>query len=980
MIIPDRKNFSNSSDIVSAANTRLLCGYSQFNFKIPVTVLFCFLLFTFCFPLSALSQKKYTQQQVNFTIDVSLDDKEHALSGFEKIEYINNSPDTLTFIWFHLWPNAYKNDKTAFSDQLLENGNTKFYFSSKEQRGYINKLDFKVNTVTAKSEDHPKYIDIIKLILPSPLAPGDKALITTPFYVKLPYNFSRGGHDKQSYQATQWFPKPAVYDHKGWHPMPYLDQGEFYSEFGNFDVRITVPENYIVAATGELQNEEELKKLKQKAESYERDLKNFTDTKKSLSKKVSPADSTPVSSKATKTLQYKQSNVHDFAWFADKRFIVNHDILKLSSGRIIDVFTYYLPSQSSVWAESILYSKKSVQHYSKLVGEYPYNIVSVVQGPQSFGGGMEYPSITVIAPTQDRKELEYTIAHEIGHNWFYGILASNERKHPWMDEGINTFYEKRYITGTSDHYNVNAGLKTFEMRAADKTDQPINLSSEQFTADNYDLSVYEKTAAWMALLEKELGTEVFNKAMQDYYTQWQFKHPYPEDFQRAVELSTGKNFDSLFGLLDKPGLLPNQLKSGTEIRNPVSWIGIGKEKAKNTITVLPAFGINSYDKFMIGGLFTNYRTIKNKFQFLLVPLYATGTKQLVGLSKLNYSFYPSGVFRKADIFLNTSRFTIDDIKKDDGEKIYQQFTKIVPGIRLTLKEKNPRSTSERYIQWKTFLMGEDGLRFSRDTSFIGMDTIITNNITKREETRTLNQLLLVSQNRRALYPYRAELKIEQGKGFVRSAFTGNYFFNYAKEGGLNVRLFAGYFLYTGGKTITKQFETDRYHINMTGANGYEDYTYSDYFIGRNKFEKMPSQQIMIRDGGFKVRTDLLANKVGKTDGWLMAANFATTIPSGLNPLSVLPIKIPLKFFADIGTYSDVWKKDAEGDRFLFDAGIQLSLLKETIHIYLPFIYSAVYKNYIQSTIEKKGRLSKTISFSIDISNLDFKKFNRNISF
>jgi Peptidase family M1 domain len=977
MIIPDRKNFSNSLLIILKATVCQLRLHYHHSLNRLLIKSFYFLLFTFYFSLSSLSQKPYTQQQVNFTIDVTLNDKEHTLSGFEKIEYINNSPDTLTFIWFHLWPNAYKNDKTAFSDQLLENGNTKFYFSNKEQRGYINKLDFKVNNITAKSEDHPKYIDIIKLILPAPLAPGDKAFITTPFNVKLPYNFSRGGHYKQSYQATQWFPKPAVYDHKGWHPMPYLDQGEFYSEFGNFDVRITVPKNYIVAATGELQNEEELKMLK---ENKKYNNPNERPAAFGQFRKKINTDSFPPSSNELKTLQYKQNNVHDFAWFADKRFIINYDTLKLQSGKTIDVFTYYLPSQSSVWAESILYSKKSIQHYSKLVGEYPYNIVSAVQGPQSFGGGMEYPTITVISPTNDRKELEYTIVHEIGHNWFYGILANNERNYPWMDEGINTFYEKLYITGQSHHYDVNAGLKKFEMKAADGTDQPINLSSEEFTPDNYSLSVYEKTAAWMALLSKQLGPEIFNKAMQDYYNRWQFKHPYPEDFKKSLEISTGRNLDNIFNLLNKTGPLPNKIKSRTEISTPVSWIDFGKEKAKNTITILPVPGINSYDKFMIGGLFTNYRLIKNKFQFLLLPMYATGSKQLAGLGKLNYTFYSSGIFRKADVFLNASHFTVDDFKKDDGKKLFQLFTKVVPGIRLTLKEKNPRSTLERFVQWKTFLINEDGLRFSRDTVITGADTVITNNVRKKNESRTLNQLVLVAQNRRALYPYKAELKIEQGKGFVRTAFNGNYFFNYAKEGGLDVRLFAGNFFYTGAKTTAKQFETDRYHLNMTGANGYEDYTYSDYFIGRNEFEKMPSQQIMVRDGGFKVRTDLLASKVGKTDGWLMAANFATTIPSGLNPLSVLPFKIPLKFFTDIGTYSDVWKKDAEGDRFLFDAGIQVSLLKETIHIYLPFIYSAVYKNYIQSTIEKKGRLAKTISFSIDISNLDFKKFNRNISF
>ena len=170
----------------------------------------------------------------------------------------------MKFIWFHLWPNAYKNDKTAFSDQLLENGSTKFYFSDKDQKGYINKLDFKVNNLTAKVEDHPQHIDIVKIILPTPLPSGQKINITTPFHVKLPYNFSRGGHDGQSYQATQWYPKPAVYDKKGWHPMPYLDQGEFYSEFGSFDVSITVPKNYVVAATGDLQNAEEKEWLKDK--------------------------------------------------------------------------------------------------------------------------------------------------------------------------------------------------------------------------------------------------------------------------------------------------------------------------------------------------------------------------------------------------------------------------------------------------------------------------------------------------------------------------------------------------------------------------------------------------------------------------------------------------------------------------------------------------------------------------------------------
>ena len=167
---------------------------------------------------------------------------------------------------------------------------------------------------------------------------------------------------------------------------------------------------------------------------------------------------------------------------------------------------------------------------------------------------------------------------------------------------------------------------------------------------------------------------------------------------------------------------------------------------------------------------------------------------------------------------------------------------------------------------------------------------------------------------------------------------------------------------------------------MTGANGYEDYTYSDYFVGRNEFNGFVSQQIMVRDGGFKVRTDLLADKVAKTDDWLIAANLSTTIPSAINPLELLPFKIPLKFFVDIGTYAEAWKQGSDADRFLYDMGLHIPLLKETINIYIPLLYSKVYKDYIQSTSLKKERFWKKISFSIDISNSSFRKIDHPLNF
>ena len=940
--------------------------------------------------LRFIAPAQYWQQQVNYVIDVSLDDVQKTIDGFEKISYTNNSPDTLTYIWFHIWPNAYKNDKTAFSDQLLQNGNTKFYFSTPAQKGYINRLDFKINGTTAKTEDHPQHIDIIKVILPKPLSPKKEITITTPFHVKLPFNVSRGGYDGQTFQVTQWYPKPAVYDQQGWHAMPYLDQGEFYSEFGNFDVRITVPKNYVVGATGELQNPEEINWLKtmprpenkpgQKLPSGK--TKTSTAKKPSTTSKnqtrVKPALPVPVE---TKTINYKQNNVHDFAWFADKKFIVSYDTCQLSSGKVIDVYTYYTPSQQAVWKNSIKYAKDAVHFYSTQVGEYPYNIVSVVQGPNSFGGGMEYPTITIISPTSSDEELDITITHEIGHNWFYGILASNEREHPWMDEGINTFYENKY---TELKYGKQSKEEEilFQTKALRKTDQPIETPSEQFSESNYGLVAYHKTSEWMRFLEDKVGKDNFRKMMQDYFEQWKFKHPQPQDFKALVSKNSDAVATESFALLNTKGILPNHGFTGFKVVSPFkknSIKGYINNPTKNALFISPAVGINSYDKFMIGGLITNYKLPPNKLQFLAIPMYATGSKEYVGLGKINYTISSTHAIRKADFFVNAAHFSMNEFSDTANNKIKMQFRKIVPGFRLTFKEKEARATISKYLQWKTFFISEESIKLTDGAIVNGQDTALVTYYDTPQESRWLNQLQFVYENYRALYPFDVTLQVDHAKDFVRPTITANYFFNYVKNGGLELRFFAGKFFYLGERTLTKEFDNDRYFLNMTGPNGYEDYTYSNYFVGRNRFEGTESQQIMIRDGAFKVRTDLLADKIGKTDDWLMALNLNSTIPQNLNPLSVLPLKIPLRIFLDIGTYAEPWKKGSEEDRFLFDAGLHIPLFSETLNIYIPLLYNKVYGDYFKSTIPK-NRFLKTISFSINLYNQQLKELNRETEF
>lgn len=939
--------------------------------------------------LTAYAQHRYWQQQVNHTIDVTLNDTEHSLDGFEKIEYTNNSPDTLSFIWFHLWPNAFKNDQTAFSHQLLVNNRTDFYFSEKDQRGYINRLDFKVNGITAKTEDHPQHIDIIRLVLPMPLVPGQSIIITTPFHVKLPENFSRGGHTKQAYQITQWYPKPAVYDHKGWHPMPYLDQGEFYNEFGYYDVRITLPADYVVAATGQLQNTEEFEWLKTRAGNDSASISSTTRIKSAIRNPQS-AIATTLSSNTFKTLEFLQNNVHDFAWFADQRFIVKSDTLKLSSGKVIDVFSYYLPP-GKYWDNSIQYIKEAVTTRSAWLGEYPYNTVSAVEATMGFDGGMEYPTITSLSGIKSEKELDFTIAHEVGHNWFYAILASNERLHPWMDEGMNTFYDNRltklkHFTGntSSVHPSEKNGFiekrlpedvrdLIFETFASVKKDQPINTSSENFAGANYGLVAYFKTGEWVKELEHHLGKEIFDSCMRAYYRRWQFKHPYPEDFKMLVDSVSGKNTDSLFEKLDERGSLHPGIKRTVQF---TTLFNLNNTRTHHYISLAPAAGINLYDGFMIGGLLHNYQLPLNRLNFFIAPLYGVRSKQLNALARVSYSWYPDHSLYKTELGINASRFTVNEFQPQNKNRLYLKAFKVAPFLQVTFKQPEALSKIKRYVQLKSFFFKEDHLNFRQvindnDTSEV-MDVI--------SRSRNLHQVKFVVENARILYPYKGEWNVEQQKDFLRLMFTGDYFFNYAnRKSGLSVRVFAGKFIYTGAKTASKQFDTDRYHLNLTGADGYEDYTYNNYFFGRNKFENWASQQIMIRDGGFKVRTNLLSSKAGKTDNWLIAANLSSRLPENINPLQVLPFKTPLKVFADIGTYAEAWQRGGDKSRFLFDAGLQLSLFKEIINVYIPVIYSTVFRDYFRSALGNK-RFLKTVSFSIDIHRFNLKQIHRDMPF
>ncbi len=528
-----------------------------------------------CFPIAQASE--YWQQKVHYDIDVTLVDSVHQIYGHEQLTYINNSPDNLDYIWMHLWPNAYKHKETALARQKFNQFSTKMHFLPDSSFGWIEIENVKASGKKIYWEYRAAdTIDVAKFYLNAPLASGDTLIFDLDFTVKVPNVLSRLGHFGHHYEMTQWYPKPAVYDMQGWHPMSYLDMGEFYGEWGDFEVSITLPQNYSVAATGVLQDSLEIAWRDSLAQQGNAFLDSMSmEDKPDIVTLEYLSQARPASAKRNKTITFKQSDVHDFAWFADKRFVVTNDSLILPSGRVMQAWTYSLPDNLENYRWSNDYIKDAVSFYSKSFMEYPYEHTTVVDGDFSAGGGMEYPMITLINNIGIQPAMEQVIMHEVGHNWFYGLSASNEREHPWMDEGLNSYAENRYW---KDKYPDDDMLSTsvekpfwypyleyltadltkssiedwaYYIAALPKMDQAANLETEAYTDYNYGMMVYKKAAVVTETLHEYLGDSLMHAGWSEYFKRWSYKHPTPDNLRIVFEEVSGENlswyFDDLLG-------------------------------------------------------------------------------------------------------------------------------------------------------------------------------------------------------------------------------------------------------------------------------------------------------------------------------------------------------------------------------------------------------------------------------------------------
>jgi len=493
-----------------------------------IAPLVSFFFFFFTTLYQGLSQQQeYFQQKTDYNIQVNLDDQKHLLEVDLEMTYTNQSPQELSSIIMHLWANAYGDKGSDFGNQMNNFGNRSFYFAKEDELGGYQDVNFYIGDASLTYENFEGHVDIIKLKLPQILKSGESIRINCSYYLKIPANFSRLGRSIDSYQICQWFPKPAVFDHDGWHPFPYLHLGEFYSEFGNYKVEISIPSEYVVASTGQLKTESELIRYNEMA--------------KLKSDYCCP-------SREVKTLLFEAEGVHDFAFFLDKNWLIEKEVYRKDNNADIDCWSFYRPDNKDAWEGSAKYVKNSIEFLSKHVGEYTYPQATAVDGDLSVGGGMEYPMVTIIGDVGEGKNVNNVIAHEVFHNWFYGMIASNERDFPFLDEGPTSYYEGRYM----DHYypqdsTKNAILPTnhsersesamsyiFEARRG--MDQPSNLHSNQYDEMGYGISAYTKPQSAFQLLEAYYSKGKVDQAFQLYYQKFANKHVGPYDLLKCLEL------------------------------------------------------------------------------------------------------------------------------------------------------------------------------------------------------------------------------------------------------------------------------------------------------------------------------------------------------------------------------------------------------------------------------------------------------------
>jgi len=485
-------------------------------------------LFALALSVAATAQNTaYWQQEANYTMDVTMDVNTFQYQGTQQISYTNNSPDALNQVFYHLYFNAFQPgsemdarlSNIADPDgRMMEDKKSRISPLSPDEIGF---LDVKNLLQNGKPVNFTIDGTVLQAILAEPIAPGETVVFSLEFNGQVPLQIRRSGRNSSEGVAlsmSQWYPKMAEYDFEGWHADPYIAR-EFHGVWGDYDVTITLDKNYTIGGTGYLQNPQEI------GHGYE-------------------APGTKVKKQKGNTLSwhFKAPMVHDFMWAADPEY--THDVLEMENGPSLHFLYKNKPELVENWKALQPITAKAMAFFSKNVGPYPYEQYSVIQGGD---GGMEYAMSTLITGERKLNSLIGVMAHEMAHSWFQHILATNEAKHSWMDEGFTSFISSLFMQEISENPAENpfaGSYRGYQYLIKSGKEQPQTTHSDRYEFNSaYSIAAYSKGSIFLSQLGYIIGQDKLMETLKKYYTDFRFKHPTPNDFKRTAEKVSGLQLD-----------------------------------------------------------------------------------------------------------------------------------------------------------------------------------------------------------------------------------------------------------------------------------------------------------------------------------------------------------------------------------------------------------------------------------------------------
>lgn len=486
-----------------------------------------FALFLSISTLAVAQQSSYWQQKVDYQMNVDFNVKDFTYTGTQQLIYTNNSPDELNKVFIHLYYNAFQpgsemdirlqNIADPDRRMITEDKKSRIASLTPEQIGYLHISEV---TQDGASVSFVEEGTIAKIILDQPLASGASTTFKLKFSGQIPEQIRRSGRNSKEGVAlsmSQWYPKLAEYDYEGWHATPYIAR-EFHGVWGDFDVKITIDKDYTVGGTGYLQNPQEI------GHGYQ-------------------TPGTQVKTRGKKlTWHFKAPMVHDFMWAADPNYI--HDVRQMEDGPTLHFFYKNDEELIENWKKLQPKTEEAMRFFSNNVGKYPYDQYSVVQGGD---GGMEYAMSTLITGGRDFGSLVGVMAHEMAHSWFQHILATNETKHSWMDEGFTSFISSLCMNQLMEKNLDNpfeGSYRGYRALVNSGKEQPQTTHSDRYDLNfAYSIAAYSKGSVFLSQLGYIIGQENLMKTIRKYYEDFKFKHPTPNDIKRVAEKVSDMELD-----------------------------------------------------------------------------------------------------------------------------------------------------------------------------------------------------------------------------------------------------------------------------------------------------------------------------------------------------------------------------------------------------------------------------------------------------